>query len=55
MGGERPHQLPLSGDDEVQTPEAHVRTRGPVGVVAGHPKPDESDEMRQLSVFGITG
>jgi hypothetical protein len=56
------HQLSLHGDNEVQTPEAHMRTWGPVNSVAGHPKPNESDEtrkgpylVRQLSVFEIIG
>jgi hypothetical protein len=62
LGGGSPRQLSLGGDDEVKTPEAHVRARGPVDVMVGHPKPDESDETRkglylprQLPVFGITG
>jgi hypothetical protein len=61
-GCDSPHQLTLRGDDKIQTPEAHVHTRGPVDSVAGHPKPDEDDETRkgpylacQLSVFRITG
>jgi hypothetical protein len=58
-GRESLYQLSLHGDDEVQTPEAHVHTQGLVDVVAGHPKPDESDKThakgpylaRQLSVL----
>jgi hypothetical protein len=58
LGGESPCQVLLGGDDEVQTPEAHMCAPGLVNVLAGHPKPDESDETRkgpylarQLSAF----
>jgi hypothetical protein len=55
------HQLSLHGDDEVQTPKAHVRTRGLVDAVAGHLKLMKATKCAkgpylayQLSVFGIT-
>jgi hypothetical protein len=58
---ESPHQLPLRGDDEVEAPEVVDRSRDLGDVMAGHPRPDESDGknaqgpylVRQLSVFHI--
>jgi hypothetical protein len=61
LGRESPHRLPLHGDNEVEAPELDDRSRDLGDVMAGHPRPDESDNenaqgpylVRQLSVFHI--
>jgi hypothetical protein len=54
-----PHQVPLTGGDEMQAPEAYMRSGDLANVVDGHPKPDEENDKtrkapyltRQLSGF----
>ena len=59
-GGENLRQLSLHRNDEVQVPEAHIRTSDPADAVTSHPRPDVDVETHKkplpsASTVGVFG